>query len=146
MTMDFHDTYRDLPNFFKSLYTETFQTDILGYEFDDGYVKVEKDGKVTTNFGFEWSASGPTIDSPWTRRGSKYHDAIYYLGQKGVFKGKGSRKVRKKADKLLYRTMKKDANTPKLKWYKAIIVLPVRYLRCETWYNVVRWRGHKHWE
>ena len=143
--MSFHDTYRELPENFKSLEVEVFQTDILGYQFNDGYVKLQKDGKLTTYTGFEWSASGPTIDSPWTRRATKYHDALYYLAQQGVFSGKGSKKVRKKTDKLLYKVMKKDANTPKLSWYKAMFVLPVRYARCEIWYNAVRWRGHTRW-
>ena len=146
MKEDFHETYRELPNDFKSLVAETIQTDILGYEFDDGYVKLEKDGNLTMFVGFLWSASGPTIDSPWTRRGTKYHDALYYLGQFGVFKGKDSKKIRKKSDKLLHSVMKEDANTPKLSWYKAIFVLPVRYSRCRIWYTAVRLRGHKSWE
>lgn len=144
--MDFHDTYRELPNCFKSLVIEIIQTDILGYEYNDGYVKITKDGTLTIFTGFEWSASGPTIDSPWTRRGSKYHDSIYYLAQEGVFEGKKSSKIRKKADKLLYRTMREDANNPKLIWYVAIAVLPVRYSRCECWYYAVRWAGRSSWE
>jgi len=144
--MDFHDTYRELPDDFKAIETEVIQTDILEYEYNDGYVKLEKNGELTIYVGFEWSASGPTIDSPWTRRGSKYHDALYYLAQKGVFKGRDSKKVRKIADKLLYHTMKKDANNPKMRWYKAMFVLPVRYTRCELWYNAVRLRGHTRWE
>ena len=83
--MDFHDTYRELPNDFESLQDETISTDVLWYEYDDGYVKIDAAGNLTMYEGFVWSASGPTIDSPWTRRGSKYHDAIYYLSQRGVF-------------------------------------------------------------
>jgi len=144
--MSFHDTYRELPSCFKSLEDETFLTFILGFGYDDGYVKIEKGGSLTTYEGFEWSASGPTIDSPWTRRATKYHDALYYLSRKGVFKGPRSKEVRKKADKLMYRIMKYESNNPKMSWYKAILVLPVRYTRCECWYNAVRWRGHKSWE
>lgn len=143
--MSFHDTYRELPDDFKSLEDETFQTLVLGFEYDDGYVKIERDGNLTMYKGFEWSASGPTIDSPWTRRGTKYHDALYYLSGRGVFEGNRSKEIRKKADKIMYHIMKYEANNPKMSWYKAMVVLPVRYTRCECWYNAVRWRGHTRW-
>lgn len=144
--MSFHDRYRDLPDDFKLIEMVQIQTDIKGYEYEDCYVKLTKNGMLYIFPGFEWSASGPTVDSPWTRRGSLYHDALYYISLLGVFKGKDSKKVRKKADILFKKTMKEDLNKPKMKWYVASVVLPVRHSRCQIWYSSVRIWGRYYWE
>ena len=144
--MSFHDKYRDLPDDFKLVEIVSVQTDILGYEFEDCYVKLTKDGMLYIFPGFEWSASGPTVDSPWTRRASLYHDALYYIASQGIFKGKNSKKVRKLTDKLFLKTMKEDLSKPKMEWYVTMVVLPVRHIRCRAWYSTVRIAGWSYWE
>jgi hypothetical protein len=144
--MDFHDKYRDLPECFKLLEIVVIQTDIIGYEFEDCFVKLTKEGLLYIFPGFEWSASGPTVDSPWTRRASLYHDAIYYIANFGVFKGKNSKKIRKIADVLFYNVLREDLKKPKMEWYVAVVVLPVRYTRAELWYRSVRVAGGSYWE
>ena len=66
--------------------------------------------------GFLWNASGPTIDTPATRRGSLLHDGLYSLLHKKTF-------TRKQADKVLYNVMREDG----VNWFRA------RY-----WYHSVR--------
>lgn len=144
--MNFHEKYRDLPDDFELIEIVTVQTTIVGYEYEDSYVKLTKEGLLYIFPGFEWSASGPTIDSPWTRRASLYHDALYYISNQGTFKGSNSKRVRKLADKLFLLTMKEDLKDPTFSWYEAMVILPVRHIRCRTWYYSVRAAGWAYWE
>lgn len=73
-------------------------TDILGYEIDIQFIKLDKDGKLTTRSGYAWDgASGPTLDTPDSMRGSLVHDVLYQLMRMGLL----PQSLRAYADKLL---------------------------------------------
>lgn len=78
------------------------KTLILNISFDDHKVMLQRNGILTVKPGFDFGASGPTIDTPSSREASCIHDAIYYLSDKGIFKGQNSQKMRGIADRLLY--------------------------------------------
>lgn len=75
---------------------------IYNKPFEDDKVKLQKNGLLTIKPGFDFGASGPTIDTKSSREASCIHDAIYYLSDKGLFEGENSRKMRGIADRLLY--------------------------------------------
>jgi len=78
------------------------QTLIFNKTFENHHIALRKNGLLTVKPGFDFNASGPTIDTKSCREASLVHDAIYYLSDKGVFKGENSEKMRGIADKLLY--------------------------------------------
>ena len=71
---------------FKIIKAATIQTEILGFDFEDINVRLTIDGRLTVKEGFIFGASGPTMDTPNSREGSCYHDALYYISQQGGFK------------------------------------------------------------
>lgn len=55
------------------------------YGFYAQYVELEPDGTLVIRAGFPWDgASGPTWDTPSSKRGSCVHDALYYLERRGL--------------------------------------------------------------
>lgn len=57
-----------------------FGTDLIGYEVITDYIDLQPNGVLTIRKGYAWDgASGPTIDTPSTYRGSLVHDALYQL-------------------------------------------------------------------
>jgi hypothetical protein len=58
----------------------SIQTTITGYDIDIDFIKLTPAGMLTIKKGYAWDgASGPTIDTPSTFRGSLVHDALYQL-------------------------------------------------------------------
>ena len=60
--------------------TYTIKVDILGYEIYEEFIILTKDGLLSILSGYAWDgASGPTLDTPDTMRGSVVHDVLYQL-------------------------------------------------------------------
>lgn len=77
---------------------EWFQTDITGYEGHTEYVNLRHDGWLLIRKGYAWDgASGPTIDTKSSMRGSLVHDALYQLIRLELI----PRECREQADKEL---------------------------------------------
>ena len=71
----------------------------------DEFIRMQPDGLLTILSGYAWDgASGPTIDSKNTMRGSVVHDALFQLMREGFL----DVKWRKQADKELYRILRED--------------------------------------
>lgn len=57
-----------------------FKTDILGHNVSTEYLHLHDDGWLLIRKGYTWDgASGPTIDTKSSMRGSLVHDAFYQL-------------------------------------------------------------------
>ncbi|NRA92795.1 MAG: hypothetical protein HRU26_08940 [Psychroserpens sp.] len=128
---DFHDRYVETEKGFKLLETISIQTDIKGFSLHTEFVSLTVDGLLTIRAGFLWNASGPTIDTKNTREATCYHDAIYVLANFGLFNGPCSQSVRKKADVLMYRMLRKNG---------------MMWIRAKIWYRSVRMFGNSYWE
>ncbi len=128
---DFHEKYLETDEDFRLITTISIQVDILGYEIETEFVSLTKEGVLTMKAGFRWNASGPTIDTLNTREASCYHDALYELANHGAFLGEHSKCVKKKADLLMYRTLRKNG---------------MFWLRAQAWYRSVRLMGFRYWE
>jgi len=105
---DFHKKYKKISPWWKFIRQEFEltechhrQTAIYDRPYEDDKVALRKNGLLTIKAGFDFGASGPTIDTKSSREASCVHDAIYYLSDKGLFKGDDSRKMRGIADNLL---------------------------------------------
>tara|TARA_R100000655_G_scaffold15789_3_gene34824 strand:+ start:22057 stop:22476 length:420 start_codon:yes stop_codon:yes gene_type:complete len=108
--MSFHSKYKKISPWwrlinqeFELLIPHARMTLIFNKTYEDEFVKLNKNGVLTVKAGFRWGASGPTIDTKSSREASLFHDAIYYLSDKGLFEGDDSRKMRQIADDLLYK-------------------------------------------
>lgn len=108
--MNFHKKYkintpwwRFITTEFELLYNHQRMTGLFNYDYDDEFVRIERNGMVTAKNGFIFGASGPTIDTRSSREASCIHDAIYHLSKVGLFKGKDSDRMREIADELLFR-------------------------------------------
>lgn len=112
------------------------KTKIVGFEYEDAYVKLTEDGLLVIKDGFGWEASSIAYDNEYTRRASLVHDALYWIADHGGF-GEAYY-VREIADKLLYRIFWQD--TPwYLKW------TGVGWFRARLWYRSVRIGGKSYW-
>lgn len=107
---DFHKKYKKVSPWWKFIRQEFELTEnhhrhtaILNRPYSDSKVELRKNGLLTIKAGFDFGASGPTIDTKSSREASCVHDAIYYLSDKGLFEGDDSRKMRGIADDLLYK-------------------------------------------
>lgn len=57
-----------------------FETHVKGYKIDTEYIHLYHDGWLLISDGYAWDgASGPTIDTKSSMRGSLVHDALYQL-------------------------------------------------------------------
>lgn len=68
--------------YYKYQLVETYKinTDILDFSIDTKFIKLNPQGELTIVEGYAWDgASGPTIDTASTMRGSLVHDAFYQL-------------------------------------------------------------------
>jgi len=66
----------------------TIHVAICGHEADVDFLKLTKDGKLTTKAGYAWDGpSGPTWDTLDSMRGSLVHDALCQLMRLGVIPG-----------------------------------------------------------
>lgn len=58
----------------------TYQTEIYGFELDTDWIRLEPNGKLTAAKGYAWDgASGSTVDTKSSMRGSLVHDCLYQL-------------------------------------------------------------------
>lgn len=107
--MNFHKKYTKISPWWMPIRQEfvlevehSRQTLIYNKPFEDDKIKLQKNGLLIIKPGFGFGASGPTVDTKSSREASCVHDALYYLSDKGLFKGENSGKMRGIADKLLY--------------------------------------------
>jgi len=79
----------------------------------DGYFAWMHDSNaLVMHSGYSWDgASGPTIDTASTMRGSLVHDCLYQMIREGLI----DMKHRKYADKVMKRIMKEDG----MPWWRA---------------------------
>lgn len=85
---------------------EVFRTSIYpGIDIDTQFINLTRDGTLTVRSGYAWDgASGPTIDTKSSMRGSLCHDALYQLiRQKWL-----PETWRKKADDEIYKCLVQD--------------------------------------
>ena len=81
------------------------QTEILGYDIDLGFLKITEAGILAFFTGYAWDgASGPTIDTKSSMRGSLVHDGLYQLMRSGCL----PLTYRRYADSLLQSICKED--------------------------------------
>ncbi len=73
--------YRKLKGYKYQLVEEfKYQTNIVGFEIDDPYIKLDENGLLVVSKRYAWDgASGPTIDTLNSMRASLVHDALYQL-------------------------------------------------------------------
>lgn len=135
--MTFHSKYRRINKWYqKSMFClkmdVDYQTDIVGYTYEDEYIKLDRYGKITLKEHFVWGASGLAYDTKSSREGSCIHDGIYYLSQVGVFdEAPNNNALRAIADDLiLYYCLKN-------KMWK---------IRAHSWYKLLRAFGGKAWQ
>ncbi len=58
----------------------TYQTEIYGHTIETDWIRLEPNGKLTAAKGYAWNgASGPTVDTKSSIRGSLVHDELYGL-------------------------------------------------------------------
>lgn len=84
--------------------TYSLQTTVMNGEVDNDFLQL-KDGLLTVKKGYAWDgASGPTIDTKNSMRGSLVHDAFYQLMRMGVI----SKDCRHLADQYLHDICNED--------------------------------------
>ena len=104
----------------------TLQTGIPApFNIMTDYIDYGEDGVMTIRGGYAWDgASGPTLDTDDTMRGSLVHDAFYQLMREGLLNPDYYRQY---ADRLLGRLCMEDGMTE---------------FRATVWYEAVReWAG-----
>ena len=132
----FHSKYKRINPWYSSSEFEiledfTIKTDIVGFEYDDVNVKLDKWGNLAVKKGFCFGASGPTVDSLSSREGSCFHDALYYISQMGGFdRAADNDKIRYAADMLIYSLCLRN---DMYEW------------RAWMWYEILRGTGWKSW-
>jgi hypothetical protein len=136
--MNFHKKYKKISPWwrfirqeFKLLIPHTEKTSIYGYEYEDDLIKITKTGFVTIKENFTFGASGPTIDTKSSRRGSGLHDGIFYISDQGVFKGPNSLAVMHQSNEEIYRLCIEDGM---YKW------------RAKAWFEALELASHNDWE
>lgn len=103
----------------------TYQTEIYGFDIGTDWIRLEPNGKLTAAKGYAWDgASGPTVDTKSSMRGSLIHDELYQL--MGI-----EPKLlvyRPYADDLLYKICCEDG---------------MNSVRAYVWRKMVNWFGGK---
>ena len=113
------------------------KVDLAGYCAETDYLSLNVEGYLLIRDGYCWDGpSGPTIDTENFIRASLVHDALYQLIRDGHLIGEMTHankhmidKLRKKADKILYKICREDG----MSWFRAKYV-----------YRAVRWFGGSH--
>ncbi len=109
--------YRKLKRYkYQTLETYGIQTDLLTIDpvkTDGGWITLQ-DGWLEMRPGYCWDgASGPTIDTPSSMRGSLVHDALYQLMREGLL----SQEYRVPADNLFEKICIEDGMGKFRAWY-----------------------------
>jgi len=115
---------------FKLIEVYVIQTDILGFYYEDAYVRLDEEGLLTIKVGYKFGASGPTWDTKSSREGSCVHDALYWISQQGGFGREDNEHIREQADHLIL--------------YLCLTNGMYRW-RANLWHKVLRVRGSKAW-
>lgn len=136
--MNFHYKYnrispwwRFIRQEFELIIAHREETGICGYIYDDKKVSLDIYGEIVIKPAFYWGASGPTIDTKSSRRGSCVHDALFYLSDKGVFQGNSSKIILGRANKLIYNMCIEDG---------------MFYWRAKGWYKALQFASGSAWE
>lgn len=98
-----------------------FKVKIYGVGCRWKWISLNKDGLVRIEAGYAWDgASGPTIDTKSSMRGSLIHDALYQLMRRGLLEHNGL--TRKVADKKLEECCLADGmwKWRALGWFRAV--------------------------
>jgi hypothetical protein len=105
------------------------QTEVYGRQGKSkcGLVEIFEDGRMIFRKGFRWKASGPTIDTPPTRRASLVHDGLYVLRHSEVM-------------------LLEDRNLADLELYRIMIEDGCCEARARLWYLALREFGLKAWD
>jgi len=91
-----------------------------GIEYSCRYYCLTKSGWLSILIGFAWDgASGPTLDTKNSQRGSAAHDALCQMIENGIL----PKSFRESADQILYDILREDKMA---KW------------RASLWYKVLR--------
>lgn len=86
----------------------TIKTGIIGYTADTHFIILTSIGVLIIKKGYSWDgASGPTVDTKSTMRGSLVHDALYQLMRWELI----PQEERQYADELLSKICKEDGMT-----------------------------------
>ena len=90
------------------------QIDIIGYEYNDQFIKLNANGWLLIRNGYAWDgASGPTKDDKTNMEGSLVHDALYQLMRQEAI----PREFQEYSDKL-FRDICVDKGMRKVRaWY-----------------------------
>lgn len=138
MKYSFHNKYKKISPWWKFIRQEfellephTERGPVWGYEYEDDQVKLTANGFITAKVGFRWGASGPTIDTKSSRRASCFHDAYFYLSDKGIFKGARSKKILNVVNLYMHQMMIQDGM-----WE----------YRANAWFNSLDKFSHYAWE
>lgn len=87
------------------------------------YIVLTSKGSLLIKKGYAWNgASGPTVDSKSSMRGSAVHDALYQLFRLGLL----PLRYKQNADEEFYKRLKEDG----MWWWRA-----------KAWYEAVEWFG-----
>jgi hypothetical protein len=79
--------------------------DIKGFNIKADWIELTQDGVLIISAGYAWDgASGPTIDTPSSMRGSLVHDVLYQLMRLGLL----PESYRERADILLHDICEED--------------------------------------
>ena len=89
---------------------EVFQTNIYpSHDIKTQFIDLYMDGKLVIKSGYAWDgASGPTVDTPSSMRGSLVHDALYQL----MRQGKILRRWRHNVDDFMLKCLLEDKMWP----------------------------------
>ena len=110
---------------YKYQLTEGYAVELPLPDAEQGDWIVIKDKVLSITKGYAWDgASGPTIDSPASMRGSLVHDALYQLMREKRLPFA----MRKHADLIFYRMCREDG----MWWWRA-----------KLWYHALRLFGAK---
>jgi hypothetical protein len=136
--VNFHKRYKKISPWWKFIRQKfeiieatTVKGPILGYSYKDDLVELNKNGFLTVFEGFTWGASGPTIDTKSTRKGSCFHDAYFHISNQGVFKGDNSLSIMHSTNEFLHSTLLDEGAW---EW------------RADKWYFFLEEFSHGSWE
>jgi hypothetical protein len=92
----------------------TEETQIVGHEYDNGFLTLRSDGVLIMECGYCWDGpSGPTWDTPDSLLGSLVHDAFYQLIRLGAV----PRSMRERVDRLFYDLLRRSGMPAWRAWY-----------------------------
>jgi len=116
-------------------------TPVIGKNVSARYFDLSPAGVLIGKAGYHWDgASGPTLDTPNSMRGSLVHDIFYQMlrdGQliNGEYSKRDHQRLRKIADKLIYTICRTDG-MPAWRaraWYWGVRMFGAKYTKPRYW-------------